>query len=115
MDRTRTPSPYQPLVIKSRDPTPERNKDDFMTLRSKIAELERREISQEEQTELRNMKIMHEKIAQEQEIHQLKQQFAYLDRVNAEKEKATLEKHNDFQSTKFELNQHLKTIKNFED
>lgn len=61
------------------------------------------------------MKIKHEKIAQDQEIRQLKQHIAYLDRMNAEKDKATLENHNELQSTKFELNQHLKTIKNFED
>lgn len=61
------------------------------------------------------MKIKHEKIAQEQEIRQLKQHIAYLDRLLADKDKTTVEKHNEFQSTKFELNQHLKTIKNYED
>jgi hypothetical protein len=43
VERSRTPSPvYQPMRVKSPDETPN---NEISTLRSKIAELERREIS----------------------------------------------------------------------
>jgi hypothetical protein len=48
------------MRVKSPDVYPD---NEISTLRSKIAELERREISSEEQKELQSMKQKHEKIA----------------------------------------------------
>jgi hypothetical protein len=41
------------------------------------------------------MKQKHEKIAQEQEMRQLKQHIAYLERTMADKDKIVTEKHNE--------------------
>ena len=60
------------------------------------------------------MKIKHEKIAQEQEIRQLNQHIAYLERTMGDKDKIVTEKHNEMQATKLELNKQLKSIQNFE-
>lgn len=64
---------------------------ELQTLRSRVAELERREISQAEQNEEQEEYSKHSKIAQSQEIKQLKQHITYLDHLLGEKDKQILE------------------------